>query len=334
MFRVTAYSNSRFHSFSFRDRIESFISENRALTRRMFGEFPRPSDIAQEVHHFPDIENFQTVDFPESVRERYSVVEWATSEAKKSASESKSEASESTTIASEPGIATESSVPPIDGGVNGVETRQGGVQSSGEEEKADGMVETTVETPPEVVDQQSDASVMSEQSTKELLQTPPEDGKPNRSQSFTTSVLRPRPLGFFRIDSRPRTEQESGEASRVSWSGIDRLNARGTQRSARRPFLTRIEPTTTSVANQESTLSAATNQQPTVRARPLAFSNTEHITRLSAVHLQHVMLCAATNLYTSSQKQTNKLLNNALLKLKTLAYTCTYIHALLNIQNT
>ncbi|KAF0306477.1 Protein spaetzle 3 [Amphibalanus amphitrite] len=46
------------------DRIESFINENKALTRRMFGTFPPPPpDLGNEVSTLPEMEPFETVDF-------------------------------------------------------------------------------------------------------------------------------------------------------------------------------------------------------------------------------------------------------------------------------
>ena len=47
-----------------RDRIESFINENKALTRRMFGAYPPPPpEFASEVAPPPEMEPFETVDF-------------------------------------------------------------------------------------------------------------------------------------------------------------------------------------------------------------------------------------------------------------------------------
>ncbi|XP_037078648.1 protein spaetzle 3-like isoform X1 [Pollicipes pollicipes] len=49
-------------------RIESFIDLNKALTRRMFGEFQPPGYFFDQVPTFPNIQNFETVDFPEHLR--------------------------------------------------------------------------------------------------------------------------------------------------------------------------------------------------------------------------------------------------------------------------
>ena len=47
-----------------RDRIESFINENKALTRRMFGTFPPPPpDLGPEVSPPVEMEPFETVEF-------------------------------------------------------------------------------------------------------------------------------------------------------------------------------------------------------------------------------------------------------------------------------
>lgn len=52
----------------FRNQILDFIDLNKALTKRMFGEYSPPGDLFEEIPAFPDIQDFNTVDFPEYLR--------------------------------------------------------------------------------------------------------------------------------------------------------------------------------------------------------------------------------------------------------------------------